>query len=217
MRHYFVIIMISILSGPLFGLEADSKKTTLYIVRHGLTDWNILGKLQGHADIPLNETGRAEAAELSQRINGIDFDICFSSDLQRAMETSRILTAPSLLPIKSVPALRERNFRLWEGRLFSELTEYMRGDQPFPDIETDEEIRGRILPLLDEIVVNYPGATVLVVTHGSVMRSLLIHLLKIDSSSILGIQVKTLATLQLVASKGQYAIQEMTGIHFNKD
>jgi broad specificity phosphatase PhoE len=114
--------------------------------------------------------------------------------------------------------LRERNFGLWEGRLFSELLEYEKGGQPFPeDIENDEAIQRRISPLLEEIVSNYPGATILVVTHGGVLRSLLAHLLNIDSSSILSIQMKTMATLKLVASNGQYEIQEMTGIRIHAD
>ncbi len=187
------------------------------LVRHGQTDWNIQGKLQGHADIPLNKAGKAEAAGLSEKISEIDFDICFSSDLQRAIETARILSATRPLIINSVPALRERNFGLWEGRLFSELLEYEKGGQPFPNIESDEEIQKRIFPLLHEIVSNYPGATVLIVTHGSVIRSLLAHLLNIDSSSILSIQMKTMATLQLVASNGQYEIREMTDIRIHAD
>jgi alpha-ribazole phosphatase/probable phosphoglycerate mutase len=217
MRHYLIIFLISIFSGQLFCLEAHSEQTILYFVRHGQTDWNVQGKLQGHADIPLNNAGRAEAAGLSQRISAIDFDICFSSDLQRAIETARILTATRPLTIKSVSALRERNFGLWEGRLFSELLEYEKGDQLFPDIESDEEIQKRTFPLLHEIVSNYPGASVLIVTHGSVIRSLLAHLLNIDSSSILSIQMKTMATLQLVASNGQYEIREMTDIQIHAD
>lgn len=217
MKHYFIVFLISILSGQLFSLEAHSEQTTLYIVRHGQTDWNVQGKLQGHADIPLNNTGRAEATELSERIRTIDFDICFSSDLQRAIETARILGATHPLIIKSVPTLRERHYGPWEGRLFSELLEYEKGGHPLLNIESDEEIQKRIFPLLNEIVSNHPGATVLIVTHGSVLRSLLAHLLNIDSSSILSIQMKTMATLKLVASNGQYQIQEMTDIQIHAD
>ncbi len=217
MRQYFIIFLISILSGQLFSLEAHPEQTTLYFVRHGQTDWNIQGKLQGHADIPLNKAGRAEAVGLSERISEIDFDICFSSDLQRAIETARILSTSRPLIIKSVPALRERNYGPWEGRLFSELLEYEQGGHPPLNIESDEEIQKRIFPLLHEIVSNYPGATVLIVTHGSVIRSLLAHLLNIDSSSILSIQMKTMATLQLIASNGQYEIREMTDIQIHAD
>ncbi|HEY2811343.1 MAG TPA: histidine phosphatase family protein [Rhabdochlamydiaceae bacterium] len=217
MRNYFIIFLILLLSGQLFSLEAHSQQTTLYLVRHGQTDWNVQGKLQGHADIPLNKAGRAEAVGLSEKISEIDFDICFSSDLQRAIETARILGATRPLTIKTVPALRERNFGLWEGRLFSELLEYEKGGQPFPNIESDGEIQKRIFPLLNEIASSYPGATVLIVTHGGVIRSLVAHLLNIDSSSILSIQMKTMATLQLVASNGQYEIREMTDIQIHAD
>ena len=217
MKHYLILFFVLILLGQSFGLEAHSDQTTLYFVRHGQTDWNVQGKLQGHADIPLNDAGRMEAAGLSKKICAINFDLCFSSDLQRAIETAQILTATRPLAIKLIPALRERNFGLWEGRLFSELLEYEKRGQPFPEIETDEEIQKRTSSLLDEIVNNYPGATILVVTHGGVIRSLLAHLLNIDSSSIRSIQMKTMATLQLVASNGKYEIHDMTDIQIHAD
>ena len=214
MKNHFFLFLIFILSGQLFGLETCSEPTTLYLVRHGQTDWNIQGKLQGHADIPLNNAGRAEAAELRAKIGEMDFAICFSSDLQRAIETAKILSARSVI-IKPVSALRERNYGLWEGRLFSELLDYEKSGHPLLNVESDEEIQKRIFPLLHEIVNNYSGATVLIVTHGSVIRSLLTHLLNIDSTSILSIQMRTMATLHLIASNGQYTIQEMTDIQIH--
>jgi len=217
MRHFLIVFMIPILSGQLFSLEAHSEHTTLYLVRHGQTDWNVQGKLQGHADIPLNNTGRAAAAGLSERIREIDFDVCFSSDLQRAIETARILSATRPLIIQSVPALRGRNYGFWEARLFSEFLEYEKGGQLFLNIESDAEIQKRIFPLLNEIVSNYPGATVLIVTHGSVIRNLLAHLLDIDSPSTLSIQMNIMATLQLVASNGQYSVREMMDIQIHTD
>jgi broad specificity phosphatase PhoE len=217
MRHYLIIFMIPIFSGLLFSLEAHAEQTILYLVRHGQTDWNVQGKLQGHADIPLNNTGRAAAAGLSERIREIDFDICFSSDLQRAIETARILSPTRPLIIQSVPALRGRNYGFWEARLVSEFLEYEKGGQPFLNIESDAEIQKRVFPLLNEIESNYPGATVLIVTHGSVIRNLLAHLLNIDPPSMLNIQMNTTATLQLVASNGQYSVQEMTDIQIHTD
>jgi broad specificity phosphatase PhoE len=201
MKRYLILFLIS---GHLFG------STTLYFVRHGQTDWNVQGKLQGHADFPLNQAGRQEAEDLSERIREMDFDVCFSSDLQRAMETARILSATRPLIIQPVPTLRGRDFGLMEGRQFSELLEYEKEGQSFPNIESYEEVQKRIFPLFHDIVSHYPGATVLIVTHGSVIRSFLARLLHIDSPSI---QLKNLATLQVVASNGQYEIQESADIH----
>jgi broad specificity phosphatase PhoE len=212
-----IVVLMHIYLGQLLSLDVHAEKTTLYVVRHGQTDWNRLGKLQGHADIPLNDAGRVEAAQLSEKINEVDFDICFSSDLQRAIETARILNAMRPLVIHSVSALRERDFGPWEGRLFSELLEFEKQGYPLAYIESDEEIQKRIFPILDEIVSNNPGANVLIVTHGSVMRSVLAHLLNIDSSSILSIQMKNMATLQIVASNGHYEIQEMSDIHIDAE
>ncbi len=100
----------------LFSAEnPDEAATVFYIVRHGQTDWNVQKKIQGHADIPLNDTGRAQAAELSETLGPIAFDYCFSSDLQRAAETALILNRNSSIQVDQ--RLRERNFGPWEGCL----------------------------------------------------------------------------------------------------
>jgi broad specificity phosphatase PhoE len=217
MRHYFILFLIPILSGQLFSSERHSKQTILYLVRHGQTDWTIQGKLQGHADIPLNNAGRAQAAAISERMSEIGFDICFSSDLQRAIETARILGAARPLIIKPIPVLRGRDYGPWENRFFSEFLEYKKKGHSFLNMESDEEIQKRIFSFLHEIVNNYPDATILIVTHGAVIRNLLACLLNIDSSSIFTIEMETMATLKLGVSDGHYTVQEMTDIQIHAD
>jgi broad specificity phosphatase PhoE len=195
-------------------LESLSGQTTVYLVRHGQTDWNIQGKLQGHADIQLNEAGRAEALQLSEKMGEIDFTACFASDLQRAVETAQILKGNRSLPTQIDPALRERNFGLWEGRLFCELLEYEAQGRPFLgiEIESDEEIQKRVFSFLHKIADGYPGATILIVTHGGVIRNVLAHVLGIDCTPILSVQMKNTAILKLVTSNGRCEIQEMKDI-----
>lgn len=209
---FCVFVLISVLSGQLFGLESDSKPTLFYLVRHGQTDWNVQGKIQGLADIPLNETGRAEATQLSEEIKEIAFDVCFSSDLERALETAQILTATRSLIIKTDPALRERNFGPWEGQLFSELLEFEAQGQPLHNIESDKEIKKRVFPLLHEIADNYAGSTILIVTHSGVIRSILAHLLDGNWSPIKSMHIKNSAILQLAISNGHWNVLGMKGI-----
>lgn len=199
-------------SGQLFALEPDSKPTVFYLVRHGQTDWNVQGKLQGHADIPLNDTGRAETIQLRDKLNEIVFDVCFSSDLERAFETAQILNANRSLIIKADPRLRGRHLRPWEGQMFSELLEFEARGQPLHNIESDEEIQKRVFPLLLEIADNYAGSTILIVTHGCVIRSLLAHLLEGNWSSIQSMQIKNTAILQLAIFNGHWSILEMKEI-----
>lgn len=209
-----IFVLMSILSGQLFALESPPPQTVFYLVRHGQTDWNVQGKVQGLADIPLNDTGRAEAVQLSEKIGEIIFDVCFSSELTRALETAEILNATRPLIIKTDPALIERNFGPWEGQLFSELLEFEALGQPLLNIESDEEIQKRAFPLLHEIADSYAGSTVLIVTHGSVIRSLLTYLLDGNWRPIQSVQVKNMAILQLSFVDGQFNILKMEGIQF---
>ena len=89
--------------------------TTLLLVRHGETDWNAEGKLQGHTDRPLNDYGRRQAQALADRLAGEAIDAVYASDLSRARETAEILGARLGLPVVVDPDLREKNWGSWEG------------------------------------------------------------------------------------------------------
>jgi len=84
--------------------------TTLLLVRHGETDWNAEGRLQGHTDRPLNDFGRRQAAALAERLADDDIDAVYASDLARARETAEILADRLGLAVVTDPDLRERNW-----------------------------------------------------------------------------------------------------------
>jgi broad specificity phosphatase PhoE len=189
-----------------------SATTTVFFVRHGQTDWNVIGRLQGQSDIPLNEKGRTQAAQLAEKLSSISFDACYASDLQRAAETAEILNRMRTIPIELDPRLRERNFGPWEGLPASEFEAKVDRDQPLPTIEADDAILKRVLPLLGKIADKHPHSTILVVTHGGVMRSLIASLLPFKCSSLFDIQVENMGVLKLAVSKTQCTILEMEGI-----
>lgn len=157
--------------------------TLLTLVRHGQTDWNLARRIQGATDIPLNETGRADARTAAERLEGTTHHAIYSSPLLRARETAEIIAdqlglgAPVL-----VPDIREREFGEGEGMLVSE---YMKnyGDwlAPVPGAETLDEVAARAMDALDEIARDSrrrstPVAeSVIVVAHGGVIRSLISH------------------------------------------
>ena len=87
----------------------------LYILRHGKTDWNAAFKLQGRTDIKLNEEGREMAQDAAIQARDIDFDICFSSPLIRALETARIVLHDRDIPIECDDRLMEMCFGEYEG------------------------------------------------------------------------------------------------------
>src|SRR3954451_10202115 len=94
--------------------------TRLLFVRHGETDWNAEGRLQGHTDRALNEYGRRQAHELADRLVGDGVAAIYASDLARAKEAAEIIAARLDLPVVVDPDLRERNWGNWEGLVPSE-------------------------------------------------------------------------------------------------
>lgn len=160
---------------------------TIYFVRHGQTDWNAQQLVQGHTDRALNIIGEKQAEELQEIFREIHFDMIFSSDLQRAKRTAEIATLERKLAIQTTDVLRERYFGSLEGvhrdefkklhALRSTLTKEQKLiHRLVPDMENDEEVIGRVIQFLREVAVGYSGKTVLVVSHGAVMYTLLDHL-----------------------------------------
>jgi broad specificity phosphatase PhoE len=89
--------------------------TTLLLVRHGETDWNAEGRLQGHTDMPLNDLGRRQARALADELAGDGIEAVYSSDLARASETAEIVAERLGLPVGLDPDLREKDWGTWEG------------------------------------------------------------------------------------------------------
>jgi probable phosphoglycerate mutase len=140
--------------------------TTLLLVRHGETDWNAEGKLQGHTDRPLNAYGRRQAQTLADRFAGEPIDALYASDLSRARETAEILGAKLGLAVAVDPDLREKNWGNWEG-----LTSDERLNVVYEG-ETSADHRERTLRAVQRIVQRHPGKRIVVVTHGGSLRRL---------------------------------------------
>jgi broad specificity phosphatase PhoE len=137
---------------------------TLVLVRHGETDWNASGRLQGHTDRPLNDYGRRQARELADRLGDDGIAAIYASDLSRAKETAEIVGARLGLPVVIDADLRERNWGSWEG-----LTPSERDAVAFEG-ETPREHRDRLMRAVRRIAERHPAQRVLVVTHGGSMR-----------------------------------------------
>jgi len=136
----------------------------LLLVRHGETDWNAEGRLQGHTDTPLNDYGRRQARALADELAGAPIDAVYTSDLARARETAEILGGRLGLPVALDPELREKNWGSWEGLTPAERerVEYVG--------ESTEDHRERTMRALAAIAGRHPAGRVLVVTHGGSIR-----------------------------------------------
>lgn len=95
----------------------------LYLIRHGLTDWNTIPLVQGSTDIPLNDTGREMARKASLKLADIPFQLVLSSPLSRARETAAIASAGRGLTVREIPELREMDFGFFEGKSSREYPE----------------------------------------------------------------------------------------------
>ena len=145
------------------------------LVRHGETDWNRAGRIQGSSDIPLNDTGRGQAAEAVSGLAGTTFDAVYASPLSRASETARIIADGLRMPQPEplvVPALAERNYGEIEGCTAAELRELF-PDDVVPARESVESVLERAGGALRELATRHPGGRLLVVSHGAVIGALL--------------------------------------------
>jgi 2,3-bisphosphoglycerate-dependent phosphoglycerate mutase len=158
----------------------------LFLFRHGETDWNRAGRLQGHTDTALNATGFAQAAALAERLRPHRLDAVVSSDLARAWTTARIVAEGLGVPLIAEPGLREAHIGEAEGLLWPEvksrfgeaLTErwFTDDDAAFPGGETGYETRMRGLRALRQLALR-PYQRIGVSTHGAMVRQLMRHAL----------------------------------------
>ena len=160
-------------------------ETILTLVRHGETQWNAAGRIQGHLDIPLNATGLAQAAAIGERLGGEAFDAILSSDLERALQTARPIVRYSEQTLVPDPRLRERHLGVLQGLTGEEAA--MRQPQAWQAFkarspnaaleggETLADFSRRVVGLLEELPKTYSGGRLLLVTHGGVLDAAYRH------------------------------------------
>ena len=157
--------------------------TELLIVRHGETDWNAEFRFQGHADTPLNETGRAQARALAEELADVQADAIYSSDLSRARETAEILGERLGVPVTPLRELREIDVGSWQGLTRDEIdarypgayAAWRQGETGWAGGETYDGLAERILPALRKVAREHPRGRVLIVAHGGTIRALRAH------------------------------------------
>jgi phosphoserine phosphatase len=155
--------------------------TTILLARHGETDWNREGRFQGHADPPLNRTGRDQAVQLSVALMAEELAAVYSSPLRRALETAEIVAASRGLEPVTLDALREVDVGSWSGLTRAEVEQrfpeqyarWLDYGQGWEDGETYDEMGARVVAALLEIAAAHHGERVLAVTHGGPIRAAL--------------------------------------------
>lgn len=157
-------------------------KTTLLVVRHGETEWNVERRFQGQFDSPLTDTGRAQAAALGQRLQNCPFDELIASDLGRARETAAIIAEQTGHVVQTDNRLRERGYGLLEGLTLPEiktrhadvLAALYAGDPDYviPDGESLREHYRRNVDFIEAYLARRAGSIAALVVHGGVLESI---------------------------------------------
>lgn len=148
--------------------------TRIALVRHGETDWNRQRRIQGLSDVPLNETGRAQALETGRLLTRRDWDGVYSSPLSRARETASIIAEVLGLPApEALDALVERDYGEAEGLTDREIDRRYPDRGAVPGQESRDAVTARVLPALRELALAHLGRSLLVVSHGGAIRAVL--------------------------------------------
>lgn len=171
--------------------------TTLYLIRHGETPWNVEGRYQGQLDPPLTENGHRQAQATAEALSAIKFDAIYSSDLARAKLTAEALADKIGLPIHLDQRLREIHQGEWQGVLIGDIRagwpEAITGweSDPWrhspPGGETLPQLQDRVFTAIDDMARQHPGGTVAIFTH-----KLPIALLKIRYQDYLSTEIWSL-------------------------
>jgi probable phosphoglycerate mutase len=169
----------------------------IYISRHGQTDWNLVPKVQGITDIPLNETGIQQANSLAETIknSGIHFDLILHSPLMRAAKTAQIVSDQTGIPLKIEQRLIEQNFGKYEGWVSHRGGKefHLAKQQMAYSYENGESmlrIAQRVYNLLDELKNIQDDKTYLLITHGGVARIIHTYFFDIDNEEFSSYSIK---------------------------
>jgi glucosyl-3-phosphoglycerate phosphatase len=168
----------------------------LVLLRHGQTDYNVGGRMQGHLDSMLTETGVEQAAAVAPEIARLAPDRLISSDLQRAVDTADLVAAACGRPVKLDARLRETHLGEWQGRTVAEIEDgwpgaiaTWRSDPAWapPGGESRIEVVRRSLPVVEELDEEYgstgPETTVVLVAHGGLIAGLVCGLLALPATA----------------------------------
>lgn len=170
-----------------------SNSARMVFVRHGQTEWNVEGRAQGHLDSVLTPQGRAQALAVGQRLKEMDVSRLYSSDLGRARQTAEIIAGQTGHEVTTDSRLREKAMGIFEGltraemeeKYLEEVTLYFSRDPDYiaPDGESERQFFARNAACFEELSASHCGETILVVTHGGVLKNLFYFVIDLSLES----------------------------------
>ncbi|MEZ0480016.1 histidine phosphatase family protein [Planococcus sp. SSTMD024] len=146
--------------------------TTICLIRHGETEWNKIGRIQGTTDVPLNETGKQQARACESHLTKEAWDVIVTSPLKRAKETAAIINETMRLPVFEMTEFQEKHFGKAEG-MTAEERYGLYPDKNYPGQEQAQEFHNRLSKGLAQLNERFGNRRVLVVAHGGVINAIL--------------------------------------------
>jgi len=201
-----VVLMSSWLQA-LDNTAQDKECTKIYLVRHGQTELNAQGKIQGRSSEGISQVGRSQDYLLSENLEQVPFKAAFSSQAQSAIQTAMILIGKRQIQVKQDSRLDERNYGSWEGR---SLTEYLTASpQQLGELEPDDSVSKRAFEFLNETASKFSGNTLLVVTHDRVIRDILAGIKSLSPEQF---GVDNAGYAELSYCNGKWSVVQLQGI-----
>lgn len=206
----------------------NNKKTIIYLVRHGQTEWNEQGLILGQSESSLTKLGLEQVRNLRDVLKNIHFEAIFSSDLERALKTAEIIAQERILVVKTSKLLREKRMGKYEGKhtdilkednkklveTYKKLTDEQRWKfKRATDMESLEDISNRLLFFFHKTAPKYFDKTILIVSHEAIIQSLLIHLKWGSQKEVQGGYIENSGYVKLLVSGSEMIIDEMKGVY----
>jgi broad specificity phosphatase PhoE len=198
------------------------QSTIIYLIRHGQSEHNRDDLISGHVDPALTEVGVAQAMSTKQILKDVHIHEVYSSDLSRAVKTAEIVSGKTISPDNKLKSLREKNYGSLEGKSNHELA----GDRKsrlslpksdswaykhVPDMESDEELADRLLNQIKELAEKHNGQTILIGSHGTAIRVVLMRLLDKHYNEMPKVSFKNGGYVKLVYSDREFSVEEVEG------
>lgn len=193
-----------------------SQVTDVLLIRHGQTDWNLEGRMQGHEAIELNDVGREQVRATAEALKHLTPKVIVTSPILRAVQSAEIVGAALGYPAEAIllePGFAEFDMGEWVGSTFMELWEqkviqnywHNPTDTVFPGGESMPAIQRRAVAALNAVVAEHGGGTIVVLTHGGIVRLLLLAAMELPRSHYFRIGASNASVARLQLSPGRPA------------
>jgi len=189
--------------------------TTIMLVRHGETDWNVEEIFRGGIDVELNEAGIKQVELLAKYLDDVPVTEIYSSPLKRALKTAEMIALHRDVSVKVAPELTDFNYGEWQGlshgvvkEKYTELyAEWLKNPHlvKMPKGESLDEVRKRAMGLVEKVITEHEG-NVALVSHRVIHKVLICALMGLDNSHFWNIKLDTCGVTVFTYEKGRFVL-----------